>query len=388
MELTNQERSAARAALIRAGVATRGMRDADLMAAAKEQEAGTPAPKPEWAGGDFDETKKIPPIKCEEIEAVLEENKTPTKEADKMPTPQDQNAAAAQIAQLITAMLPQQETSIDESRIVELIQEHATQTIEFKHHDSKEAIAIKGAHKQLPELVTWLNTGTNVYLTGPAGSGKTTLAEQAAKSLDVPFYSTGAIMASYELLGVRNAHGEYIETPLRKAYENGGVFLLDEIDGCSPKALICFNQLLANDTFCFPDGMVNKHADFVAVGGANTTGQGATRQYVGRSQLDAATLDRFVQIEIEYDEKLEARLARAEYERFGGDCRNTLNDWVTKVWDVREQLTKAKSTALVTPRATIHGARGLAKGLTVEQLTASILTKHLSDDQKAQLKGL
>ena len=193
-------------------------------------------------------------------------------------------------------------------------------------------------------------------------------------------------MASYELLGVRNAHGEYIATPLRQAYENGGVFLLDEIDGCSPRALICFNQLLANGTFSFPDGMVSKHKDFVAVGGANTTGQGATRQYVGRAQLDAATLDRFVQIDVVYDVDLETRLTEAEYKAHGGDDLSMVRVWLKRVRDVRDQLAKMNSTALVTPRASIFGARGLAKGFSIETLTIQILTKHLSEDQRAQLK--
>ena len=298
-----------------------------------------------------------------------------------MPQPQLDERAAL-IAQLLAPQAP----AFDEAQLVDLIKQHATISLSVTPRPEREAIVIDGAHQQLPELVTWLSTGTNVYLTGPAGSGKTTLAEQAAKALDVPFYSSGAIMASYELLGVRNAHGEYIATPLRKAYAEGGLFLLDEIDGCSSRALICFNQLLANDTFAFPDGMVKKHPDFVAVGGANTTGQGATRQYIGRSQLDAATLDRFVQIEVTYDRNLEERMTQAEFTAHGGTDDRKVKAWLKKVWNVREQLEKMNSTALATPRASLYGARGLAKGLTPDQLVPQILTKHLSEDQRAQLK--
>lgn len=365
-DMTTEQRSEYRRALIKAGISTRGMTDAELAAAAAEQPApATPAPA---AGGLLGATPAPAPA-------------TPA------PAPQAPAAAGdlgAQIAALIAGAM-QQTPAIDERQIIALIKEHATTALEVTTPERREPIRIEGAHQKLAEVVAWLNTGTNVLLVGPAGSGKTTLAEQAAKALDRPFYSSGAIMASYELLGIRNAHGEYIATPLRQAFEHGGVFLLDEIDGCSPRALICFNQLLANDLFCFPDGMVKKHPDFVVVGGSNTNGLGATRQYTGRAQLDAATLDRFFEIQVDYDQRLEERLAIAEYKAHGGQDEALIAAWLTKVWKLREQVKKHKMTALITPRASIMGARGLAVGQPLATIEAGVLHKHLTADQRKQL---
>jgi hypothetical protein len=50
---------------------------------------------------------------------------------------------------------------------------------------------------------------------------------------------------------------------------------------------------------------------------ANTYGTGADALYVGRNQLDAATLDRFYVVEMDYDRKLEAKLAPEEVVHLG-----------------------------------------------------------------------
>lgn len=50
---------------------------------------------------------------------------------------------------------------------------------------------------------------------------------------------------------------------------------------------------MANNVCAFPDKMVKKHKDFIVCASGNTYGTGADRKYVGRLEIDAATLDRF-----------------------------------------------------------------------------------------------
>jgi energy-coupling factor transporter ATP-binding protein EcfA2 len=383
-ELSTQEKSKIRAALIKAGQTTRGLNSADMLAAYRKHcgiqipQANPAMPMGATPVGFDDGLPLIP-------EEVARTKPTPTETQEMaLPTPQNTALLAEQLAKMLTAT-QQPAPQLDEAQLIKLIKQHAAKNLHITAGADRGVVKIEGAHHQLEQVIVWASTGTNIYLTGPAGSGKTTLAEQTATALSLPFYSSGAIMASYELLGVRTAHGDYIPTGLRTAYEKGGVFLLDEVDGCSAKALVCFNQLLANHSFTFPDGMVEKHADFVAIAGANTTGQGATRQYIGRSQLDAATLDRFIQIEVTYDEELESRLAHAEYEAHGGSDKKTIEKWVSKVQNLRAKLLDMKATALVTPRASMFGARGLAKNIPLESLIEQVLTKHLTEDQKAQV---
>jgi MoxR-like ATPase len=50
---------------------------------------------------------------------------------------------------------------------------------------------------------------------------------------------------------------------------------------------------------------VERHKDFYFIGAANTFGKGGTTVYTGRNRLDAATLDRFITISVDYLSEIE-----------------------------------------------------------------------------------
>ena len=130
-------------------------------------------------------------------------------------------------------------------------------------------------HKQFPVLLKAVVARVNVWLAGPSASGKTTAAQNVAKSLGLPFLYTGAVGDPYALNGYNDANGKYVRTPFRDAWENGGVFLWDEVDASDPNALLAFNAALANGTAPFPDGCIPKHKDCVLIAAANTWGHWA-----------------------------------------------------------------------------------------------------------------
>ena len=77
----------------------------------------------------------------------------------------------------------------------------------------------------------------NILMVGPSGSGKTFLGGKIAKALDLPFaaQSCSAGMSESQLTGwllpVKDGGTfEYVPSPFVDLYENGGVYLLDEID--------------------------------------------------------------------------------------------------------------------------------------------------------------
>ena len=227
--------------------------------------------------------------------------------------------------------------------------------IEIKINDD-EPVQINGLHhKEFELILKSCKLGENVMLVGPAGSGKTTLAAQIAEALDRSFYMSGAVMQKYELTGFINPEGKYISSSFRRAFEDGGVFLWDEIDASHPGALVAFNAAVENAQADFPDKIVDRHPDFVCIAAANTFGRGATREYVGRNQLDAATLDRYAVIELQYDEVLEAELAAT-------DAKTT--EWVKQVQLWREAVTVAgyDTKVIISPRASIKGARLISAG--------------------------
>lgn len=174
-------------------------------------------------------------------------------------------------------------------------------------------------HKLLPRLLRLIAAGVsekNIMLIGPAGSGKTYLAEQVSKVLGLPFaavsFSPG--MSEGKLLGrmvqkISDGSENYVSSAIVNAYVNGGVILKDELDNGDPSIVTVLNSFLANGWMYLPSGeRVTRHPDTVVIGSMNTMGTGADRVYVGRNALDGATLDRFVVEMMDYDPELEKAL--------------------------------------------------------------------------------
>lgn len=232
-------------------------------------------------------------------------------------------------------------------------------------------------HHNFETLIHIVHAGQPVMLVGPAGTGKSHAAEQAAEVLGLNFYamSVGAQTSKSDLIGYMDAMKNYVSTPFRKAYEQGGLFLLDEIDAGNSNVLIQLNAALANGYMSFPDEMVRRHENFRFVASANTFGLGANRQYVGRNQLDAATLDRFVTLQWDIDANVEESLAVG---RMG-------SSWLGVVRMVREYVESRELRVVVSPRATQRGAKLLAAGLDFNDVLHMALLSQFPADEKKDL---
>jgi cobaltochelatase CobS len=203
--------------------------------------------------------------------------------------------------------------AIDESKVIELIKEHAKGYVKETRitiNDQPRATLPGRQHFAFDELVFILNTETHLYLFGDGGTGKSQLAKNLAKAMQLPFHSMSVCSQSTksDFFGTVNLQGEVKRTPFREAFEHGGIFLLDEVDNGNPNTLNSLNSSLANDFCTFPDAMIKRHENFKVVATANTFGTGADRKFVGRNQLDEAFLDRYIRYEIPYDEDLEREL--------------------------------------------------------------------------------
>ena len=228
-------------------------------------------------------------------------------------------------------------------------------------------------HFQFEKLSKYVQTKNNIFLVGSAGSGKTTAARNIAKALNIKFYFTGAINSEYKLTGFIDAQGRIVNTEFRKAYEHGGLFLFDEIDASFPQAILAFNAALANDFMDFPDKKVPKHKNFYCIAAANTFGTGADRQYVGRNQLDAATLDRFITFNWEIDETLEHELANN-------------HEWVNYVQKARKAASKIGERHIISPRASMQGADLLRIGIDRKEVEKDVLWKGLDASRIQMIK--
>lgn len=163
-------------------------------------------------------------------------------------------------------------------------------------------------HEKFETLLSLVQLDEPVMLIGPAGSGKNVAISQVAQCLGQHMYYTNNASNEFKLTGFIDAGGTYRDTEFYKAFKNGGVFFLDEIDNSDPSALIVINSALANGYMAFPHETIDRHPDFRVVAAANTWGRGSDMQYVGRNALDGATLDRFDQVFFDYDRNLEQAL--------------------------------------------------------------------------------
>lgn len=233
-------------------------------------------------------------------------------------------------------------------------------------------------HKQLPLMCKLLTCRNAIgwteflYIWGAPGAGKTHMARQLARLLNVKSYTypCGPTITEGKVLGYNNVvSGTFIKGWLYEAYKNGGLVALDEIDLCDASVLGATNSI-ENDRYCFGnDEFVDRHRDFYLIAFANTMGTGSTKGFT-RNVLDAATRDRFTQIKLEYDEQLETEL-------FGNA------NWASYVISVRKYVTEHMGSSMyITPRATRKGAAYLKGGIDPDTVCDIVIFKTCSADQK------
>lgn len=187
---------------------------------------------------------------------------------------------------------------------------------------------VKGViHEAFEKVLNLVNLDIPVFLSGAAGTGKNVICKQVAEGLGLDFYFTNAVTQEYQLKGFIDANGTFHETQFYKAFTNGGLFFLDEMDGSIPETLIILNAAIANRYFDFPTGKVEAHPDFRVIAAGNTVGTGADIEYTGRYQLDASSLDRFALIEVDYSPAIEEAVTNGNNElcKFARTFREVTN---------------------------------------------------------------
>ena len=243
------------------------------------------------------------------------------------------------------------------------------QVVEIKVGDKKREI--KGVfHKQFEDILTMVECGLNPLISGGAGSGKTHLCEQIAQALGYEFFYTGSILQEHKLFGFKDANGDYHETQFYKwCTTPKSLFMFDEFDSSDNNVILSINTALANGYVDFPkEGRVYIPKENRFIASANTLGRGADSMYVGRNQLDAATLDRFAFIQFEYDENIEKSLA-----------------YDTNLYEFIYQLRKAIANngldELVSMRATKNATALLEhSNMTKDKILAYTIIKTMSKD--------
>lgn len=250
------------------------------------------------------------------------------------PKPAKQDPFGTQLEKMMLHVLAEQSADKVLELAKPMLNEHIKKTygllpkvIEVKTPTQSHTIT-QTTHEKFEQVLNLVNLDIPVFLTGPAGSGKNVICKQVAEALGLDFYFTNAVTQEYKLTGFIDANGVYQETQFYKAFKDGGLFFLDEMDASIPDVLIILNAAIANRYFDFPNGKIDAHPNFRVIAAGNTFGTGADIEYSGRFQLDAASLDRFALIEINYSPAIEKAITNDNQELldFCHEFRDIVND--------------------------------------------------------------
>lgn len=305
----------------------------------------------------------------------------------------DQQEDREQVFKLLAGAVEQHlHTQVDEEKVRQIASEEIAKrqmpvTLEVSLPNG-EIRRVDGAHRQLGELLALAEEGHhNMLMVGPAGSGKTTLAKMLAHALNLPFgfLSLSAGVTETHLLGrvLPQADGswQYQRSMFVRVYEEGGVFLLDEIDAADANVMVAINAALANGVLANPvtGTLHHRHQDTFIVAAANTWGRGGDTQYVGRNQLDASTLDRFVlaTLLIGYDTALERQHVQAALSE---EQAAELLAWVK---DLRRKIESNRLRRVASTRLVLNAAAAMKAGRTLDDVKARYF-QDWSRDERAK----
>jgi len=180
-------------------------------------------------------------------------------------------------------------------------------------------IPMEGKHYSFPNVVETLSYFRKAYLWGPTGTGKSYMCRQFADEMGLNYaeIAGNSEMSKFELIGFERQGGDYARTSFLDMYENGGVFVIDEVDAVPPEVSIFINTIadFRESIFISSLGEIKKHKDFYLILCANTRGQ-SDFNYAARSDQDKALMDRFRMqtIYIDYDSSLEKIICGERYE--------------------------------------------------------------------------
>jgi hypothetical protein len=215
--------------------------------------------------------------------------------------------------------------------------------IDLKHGQLEHALNVLRVRKASGDAL-------NLYLYGPAGSGKSTLCRQIADVFGLDVYVKGTVYDPTELTGYKAVDGTFIDTKFLQVFEFGGLFVWDEFDRSAADAIQVCNDALANGLLLMADGRtIKKHENCIIIATGNTAMLGSERGHIAERQ-DAAIRDRFYFILVDYDEKLELKLGADEA-------------WTKHVQAIRAAVKRLHIDMDVTPRASIDGGMLVANGL-------------------------
>ena len=295
--------------------------------------------------------KNTPPQKTEQQQATTQEETITTSETiktDETMNTQGNNTGIEQVANIFASLQSeaynkgynkaQEEAAAkidDLTAQVEELKNKPTGTgtvINITIDGKKTETKVNGiVNPKFARILKYLANGENVYMYGPAGTGKNVTAKQCAEALDMPIFYNNTIYTKYDLCGYMDANGQYVPTTFYNFMKSPkGLYFMDEYDNSQSSALVCFNDVLEDKKYTFPNGetlYLDENHKIIAAG--NTNGQGATEEYNDRYQMDESNRSRFMFVPVTYDPAVEKSIV--------GESNDIL-DFINDMRRVRDEI--------------------------------------------------
>ncbi|AFL72634.1 AAA family ATPase [Thiocystis violascens] len=163
----------------------------------------------------------------------------------------------------------------------------------------------------LRDVLAYLHAanGDGLFLTGPTGSGKTSLICQIAARLNYPVQTVtchgrlelNALIGQFVLI---NGSTRFVHGPLSVAARDGHLLILNESDLMDPSELAGLNDILEGQPLVIAENggeVIQPHPQFRVFATGNTAGSGdRSGLYQGTLRQNLAFMDRFRVISVGY----------------------------------------------------------------------------------------
>ena len=153
--------------------------------------------------------------------------------------------------------------------------------------------------------------GDGLFLTGPTGSGKTSLVTQVASRLNWPVQGVtchgrmeiGALVGQFVLI---NGSTRFVHGPLSVAARDGHLLILNESDLMDPSELAGLNDIIEGQPLVIAENggeVIRPHPQFRVFATGNSAGSGdGSGLYQGVLRQNLAFMDRFRVVQVGYPE--------------------------------------------------------------------------------------
>ena len=251
--------------------------------------------------------------------------------------------------------------SEEAQKVAEKALENAIKPIVVNNEFEQETVVIENTHSEFAKCLRTVRVHRRALLHGDTGTGKSQIVKGIAEALGYGdkyrIVSCTSETSIYDLIGCRDANGDFHTGAVLEAYEGGMLLFLDEFDALDPSTGVALNAYLeANTTECGVSQRTDKPLakrgeGFLPMVAVNTL-NGMTSDYSGRMKQDVATLGRFpsiTRVHVDYCKALESRILGSapklaerlwslrqvvRDQKLLGDCMPTTRDFASMALEV------------------------------------------------------